>query len=75
MASVTGKKLFVVGENFASGAVILLNGEGLKTRNDDQNPNTTLIGKMEGRKIKPGDRLQVINPDDTLSEEFIFTGS
>lgn len=36
---------------------------------------TTLIGKRAGKKIKPGDRLQVRNPDHILSEEFIFTGS
>jgi N-acetylneuraminic acid mutarotase len=75
MASVAGKKLIVVGENFDPDAVILINGEEQKTRNDGQNPQTTLIGKKAGKKIRPGDRLQVRNPDDTLSEEFIFTGS
>jgi len=75
MASVAGKKLIVVGENFSQDAVILINGEEHKTRNNDQNPQTTLIGKRAGKKIKPGDRLQVRNPDGPLSEEFIFTGS
>jgi hypothetical protein len=75
MASVAGKKLIVVGENFNPDAVILINGEEQKTRNDDQNPGTRLIGKKAGKKIKPGDRLQVRNPDGPLSEEFIFTGS
>ena len=75
MASVAGKKLIVAGENFDPDAVILINGEEQKTRNDDQNPGTTLIGKKAGKKIKPGDRLQVRNPDGPLSEEFIFTGS
>jgi hypothetical protein len=75
MASVAGKKLIVVGENFDPDAVILINGEEQKTRNDDQNPGTTLIGKKAGKKIKPGDRLQVRNPDGPLSEGFIFTGS
>jgi hypothetical protein len=75
MASVSGKKLIVVGENFNSNALILINAEEQKTRNDDQNPQTTLIGKKSGRKIKPGDKLQVSNPDGTVSEEFIFTGS
>jgi hypothetical protein len=32
-----------------------------------------LIGKKAGKKIKPGDRVQVRNPDGTLSEEFIFS--
>ena len=75
MASVAGKKLIVVGENFYPDSVILINGEEQKTRNDDQNPQATLIGKKAGKKIKPGDRLQVRNPDGPLSEEFIFTGS
>lgn len=74
-ASVSGKRLFVSGEAFKRGAVILLNGEEQKTRNDNQTPRTMLIGKNAGRKIKPGDRLQVRNPGGSLSEEFTFTGS
>jgi hypothetical protein len=77
MASVAGRKLFVVGENFDPDAVILINGEEQKTRNDEQNPQTRLIGKNAGKKkyLKPGDRIQVRNPDGTTSEGFIFTGS
>jgi hypothetical protein len=74
-ASVSGKNLFVLGENFYPGAVILLNGEEQKTKSDDQNQWTILIGKKVGKKIKLGDKLQVRNPNGTLSEEFIFTGS
>jgi hypothetical protein len=74
-AAVSGKKLFVLGENFDPAGVILLNGEEQKTRNDDQNPTTTLIGKEAGKKIKPGDKLQVRNPNGSLSQEFTFTGS
>jgi hypothetical protein len=55
--------------------VILINGEEQETRNDDQNPQTRLIAKPAGKKIRPGDRVRVRNPDGTLSEEFIFTGS
>jgi hypothetical protein len=73
--SVARKKLIVVGEIFNPDAVILINGEEQKTRNDGQNPQTTLIGKKAGRKIKPGDRVQVRNPDGALSQEFTFTGS
>jgi hypothetical protein len=74
-ASVSGKKLFITGENFDDGAVILLNGEEQKTKQPTANPQTSLIGKKAGKKVKPGDRVQVRNPDGTLSEEFIFTGS
>ena len=75
MASVAGKKLIVVGENFDPGAVILINGEEQKTRNDEQNPQTMRIGKRAGKNIRLGDKLQVRNPAGKLSEEFIFTGS
>ena len=74
-ASVEGKRLFVVGENFDPGAVILRNGVEQKTKNDPQNPQTALIGKKAGKKIKPGERLRVRNPNGTLSREFTFTGS
>ena len=73
-ASVSGKNLIVLGENFDPGAVILLNGEEQKTRNDDQNPKTTAIGKKAGKKVKPGDKLQVRNPNGTVSQEFTFMG-
>jgi N-acetylneuraminic acid mutarotase len=74
-ATVKGRKLLVAGENFDTGAVILLNGEEQKTRNDDQDLTTKLISKKAGKKLRPGDRLQVRNPDGTLSEEFTFTAS
>jgi hypothetical protein len=74
MASVAGKKLIVVGENFDPDAVILINDEEQKTRNDDQNPQTTLIGKNAGKKIASGEsvKLQVRNPNGALSPEFTF---
>ena len=75
IASVKGKKLFITGENFHAGAVILINIEEQGTRNDDENPKTRLIGKKAGKNIKPGDRVQVRNPDGTISEEFTFAGS
>ena len=74
MASVAGKKLFITGENFHDGAVILLNGEEQKSQNSEWNPGTNLIGKKAGKKIKAGDKLQVRNPDGTVSQEFTFTG-
>ena len=74
-ASVAGKKLFVFGESFESGAVILLDGEKQKTANDEENPTTVLIGKKAGKKIASGQtvRLQVSNRDGGLSEAFSFT--
>jgi hypothetical protein len=74
-ASVEGTRLLVIGENFDPSAVILLNGEEQRTKNDPQNPRTGLICKKAGKKVKPGDKLQVRNADNTLSREFIFAGS
>jgi hypothetical protein len=74
-ASVTGKKLFVCGENFVDGAVIFINERKQKTANDGQNPSSRLIAKKSGKKVKSGDILRAQNPDGSLSREFIFTGS
>ncbi|MEW6206832.1 MAG: hypothetical protein AB1631_00590 [Acidobacteriota bacterium] len=71
-ATKSGKKLFVEGEKFDARAVVLLNGREQKTANDPANPATRLICKKAGKKIKPGDRLQVKNPNGALSAEFIF---
>ena len=73
-ASVTGKKLFIAGENFDNGAIILLDGKKQKTANDEQTPSTTLIGKKAGKKIAHGQMvtLQVRNRDDRVSEPFSF---
>jgi N-acetylneuraminic acid mutarotase len=65
--------LWIDGENFATGAVILLNGEEQNTRSYDRHPEATLISEEAGSKIKPGDRLQVRNPNGALSEVFIYT--
>ena len=67
-----GKKLFVFGEGFSFGSIILLNGEDQRTINDGQNPKNALIAKKAGKKIKPGDKMQVRNRNGTLSPEFIF---
>jgi hypothetical protein len=70
-----GKRLFVSGENFDDGAVILINGQKQKTANDEQQPASLLIGKKAARQVLPGQSviLQVRNSDGTLSAEFIFT--
>jgi len=72
---VSGKKLFVFGDNFDNGSVILLNGEKQKTKNDGQNWTTVLIGKKAGKKIKAGDRIQVRTSNGKVSSEFIITGA
>lgn len=72
--TVSGKKLLVAGEGFDPGAVILINGKEQNTKNDTQNPNTIVIGKKAGKRVKAGDRVQVRNPDGSLSDEFTFIG-
>jgi photosystem II stability/assembly factor-like uncharacterized protein len=72
-ASVRGRKLFVNGEHFDAGAVILLNGEEQKTINNSE-PGDTLIGKKAGKKTKSGDKLQVRNSNGSMSAEFTFIG-
>jgi hypothetical protein len=68
--SVTGKKLFITGERFDEGSVLLLNGEPEKTMNDEQNPTTQLIAKKTGKKIRNGDKLRVQDSKGNLSPEF-----
>jgi hypothetical protein len=65
--------LFVTGKLFDQGATILINGAGQKTQNDEENIPTRLIAKKSGKKILPGDKLQVVNFDGARSNEFTFT--
>lgn len=76
-AMIDGKRLIVAGVNFGMGAALLMDGEKQKkTSNDEDNPSTILIARKSGKnRISPGQtvRLQVRNPDDSLSPEFLFT--
>ena len=84
-ASVSGKKLIVIGENFAEGADIYLcddcatpasdGRKAKKVSNDSDLPTTMLVSKKTGKDIDRGStiKLQVKNPDGGLSEPFSFT--
>lgn len=84
-ASVSGKKLYVTGENFADGASIYMCSDcstpatdgkkAKKVSNDSDLPTTLLVSKKAGKDIERGSamNLQVKNPDGTLSEPFLFT--
>jgi hypothetical protein len=69
-----GKRLFVSGESFQMGAVIVVNGEPQKTRNDEDNPTSLLIAKKAGKHL-PADAvvtIQVENPTEVKSDPFDF---
>lgn len=75
-ASVSGKSLLVMGENFGSGAALLMDGaKQKKTFNDEVTPSTLIVARKAGKTIARGQTvvLQVRNPDGTLSNEFSFT--
>ena len=64
-ARLKGKKLIIMGENFAPGAEVFINGEKQKTKNDSDNPTTMLIAKKAGKKI-PGDEVVSIEVQNTV---------
>lgn len=73
--SISGKKLFVNGGNFAEGAILLINGQRQKkTTNDESSPRTTLVAKKGGKAIAAGTTvtIEVENPDGSRSAKFIF---
>src|SRR5882724_184252 len=74
-ASASAKKLFVLGQNFAMGAVVEVNGNEVATLNDDDDPSHFLRCKKGAKKIAPGSTatLTVRNPDGTVSAPFSFT--
>jgi subtilisin-like proprotein convertase family protein len=74
-AAFSGKKLIVSGEGYDTGAVILVNGTALVTKNDRRMPTAALIGKKAARLISEGQTvtLRVRNASGALSNEFRFT--
>jgi hypothetical protein len=75
-ASISGKKLFVYGGNFANGATLFINGQRQKkTFNDEANPQTTIVAKKAGNSIVTGTTvtIEVENPDGSRSTGYFFT--
>lgn len=75
-AQVKGKKLIVIGQNFPEGAVILIDGEPQKTKNDSDLPTTMLIAKKAGKKIPNNTAVSIqIQTDSSTSDKFgMFKG-
>jgi uncharacterized delta-60 repeat protein len=71
--AVSGKKLFIFGNNFDIGAKLYINGEKQKTANDEDSPSIRLIAKKAGIIIKAGDKLQVRNSDGIFSREITYS--
>jgi len=74
---IEGKRLLVSGEGFRQGAIIVVNGTDLDTRNDSTTPSVLLISKRGGKQIALGQTvtIRVRNGDGSLSEPFSFTRS
>jgi hypothetical protein len=67
------KKLILTGENFAPGAVVLVNGVPQNTRNDEESPSTTLIAKKAGKLIQDNTAVNIqVQSGNSLSEKFPF---
>src|SRR4030095_614496 len=72
-ARVKGRKLILTGENFSDGAVVLLNGEPQKTRNDEGSSSTILIAKKAGNNIPDGSAVNIqVESTGGLSDKFAF---
>jgi hypothetical protein len=73
-AEVRGSKLFVYGDNFQMGAVVLLNDIEQRTINLDDFAHQ-LRCKKAGNRIAPGEKvtLKVRNPDGAVSAPFFYT--
>jgi len=56
---VKGKKLYVFGNNFDDGSIILLEGEEQNTKNDIEDWTTELIGKKAGKRINVGPPVSI----------------
>jgi hypothetical protein len=84
-ANVSGKKLIVMGESFGDGATLYMcdscespasdGNKVKKVSNDSEHVDTLLVAKKAGKEIGRGQtvKLQVKNPDGTLSDPFSFT--
>ncbi len=74
-AEMSGKKLYVYGENFTGGAAILIDGRAYKTSNDALSPTSILISKKAGKKLLRGQAviIRVMNSDGVMSREYVFT--
>jgi hypothetical protein len=74
-AVISGKHLLIYGTGFAAGAVLRINDQPTKTRNEDPDQSQILFAKKAAKKIAPGQtvQLQVENPNGKRSNFLFFT--
>lgn len=72
-ALISGKHLILYGQGFDAGAVLRVNDEPVKTRNDDPDPTQILFAKKAAKRIAAGEtvQLQIENPNGKRSN-FLF---
>jgi hypothetical protein len=58
-AVISGKNLILYGQNFDIGAVLRINDEVTKTRNDDPDPTQVLFAKKAAKQIPGGTTVQL----------------
>ena len=70
----SGKNLLVSGESFQAGAVIIINGERQKTRNDEDDPASLLVAKKAAKRLPPDAvvTIEVENSAAAKSDPFAF---
>jgi hypothetical protein len=58
-AVISGKNLILYGQGFDAGAVLRVNDEPTKTRNDDPDPTQILFAKKAAKRIGAGETVQL----------------
>ena len=58
-ALISGKNLILYGQGFDAGAVLRVNDEAVKTRNDDPDPAQVLFAKKAAKRIAAGETVQL----------------
>jgi len=74
-AVVSGKNLILYGQGFAPGAILRVNDDPVKTRNDEPDPTQVLFAKKAAKRIGSGQtvQLQIENPNGQRSNFLFFT--
>jgi hypothetical protein len=74
-ALISGKNLILYGQGFDAGAVLRINDETTKTRNDNPDPTQILFAKKAAKRIGEGQtvQLQIENPSGKRSNLLFLT--